>query len=98
MYEFIKAFAPRNSTVFERHFLLEYFSQRAKHFTMCYVSLALELPVVNSYLTCFLLYARQYANVCFVWTFKDRLKIIKQIRDSKIVVVCHRKGDEWTRG
>jgi len=34
MYELISAFAPRDFAVFERQFPLEYYTQRAKNFTM----------------------------------------------------------------
>ena len=52
---------PTDFAVFERRFLLEYYTQRA-NFTYK-VSLALRLPGVNSYLvTCFLLYAKPSAN------------------------------------
>ena len=53
----------RNFTVFERQYLNEYYTQRAKNLNMLYqVSLALQLPEVSSYLTCCLLYAKPYAN------------------------------------
>jgi len=41
---------PRDCAVFERQYLLEYYTQRAKTFTM------------YLYLACFFLYAKAYAN------------------------------------
>jgi len=43
---------PRNFAVFERQYLLEYYTQKTKNFTMYKVSLALYLPRVNLYLIC----------------------------------------------
>ena len=41
MYELLVLLPPRNFAVFERQFLLEHYTQRAKNFTMYYVSLVL---------------------------------------------------------
>ena len=46
---------PRNFAAFERQFHLQYYTQRAKNFSMYEVLLALYLRGVNSYLTCIFL-------------------------------------------
>ena len=51
----------RDFAVFERQFLLEYYTERAKYFYIYLISLALKLPGVNLYLTCFLLEVKPYA-------------------------------------